>query len=173
MPNTYLDARANYPGQTGPTRDWHAIAAAEPVYRQEPWQIQANRLPVQLSGPARRPNTVVKQDPAIPLQRLPVSVRSSNQSPVQAGLGPQNSTWRLSDPATMDAQTNAVAGIPAGYLAGFPSGALPGMGLQGPGDNGAGCGRLGALPALGSMNTGMLLALGAIAGWAVYKFRKG
>lgn len=169
MPNTYLDNRANYPGQTGPTRDWHAIAAKEPVYRQEPWQIQANRLPVQLSGPARRPNTVVKQDPAIPLQRLPVTVRSSNQRPVEAGLGPQSSTWRVSDPAWSDAQNAAVAGLPGG--------ALPGMGLQGPGENGAGCtagmGRLGALPALGSMNTGMLLALGAIAGWAVYKLKKG
>ena len=173
MPNTYLDARSNYPGQTGPTRDWHAIAATEPVYRQEPWQIQANRLPVQLSGPAKRPYTHVQQAPAIPLQRLPVSVRSSNQSPVQAGLGPQNSTWRLSDPAWHDAASNAVAGLPGHIMGGMPGGALPGMGLQGPGDNGAGCGRLGALPAIGSMNTGMLLALGAIAGWAVYKFRKG
>jgi hypothetical protein len=164
MPNTYIDARQNYPGQTGPTRDWHAIAATEPVYRQEPWQIQANRLPVQLSGPAKRPRTQVQQAPAIPLQRLPVSVRSSNQSPVQAGLGPQNSTWRLSDPHTMDAQTNALAGL--------PSGALPGMGLQGPGENGAGCGRLGALPAFGSMNLGILALLGAVAGWAAWKYGK-
>jgi hypothetical protein len=162
MPNTYIDARSNYPGQTGPTRDWHAIAAGEPVYRQEPWQIQANRLPVNLMAAPRRPQTQVKQDPAIPLQRLPVTVRSSNQRPVEAGLGPQSSTWRVSDPAWADAQQNALAGLPA-------SSRGP-MGLQGPESTGAGCG---ALPPLGTMNTGMLILLGAIAGFGIWKLKKG
>jgi hypothetical protein len=170
MPNTYIDARGNYPGQTGPTRDWHAIAAKEPVYRQEPWQIQANRLPVSLAGAPKRPRTYLQQAPAIPLQRLPVSVRSSNQSPIEAGTGVQSSTWRVSDPAWQDAQQNAVAGLPATIMGGMPGGALPGMGLQGPQDTGAGCG---ALPSLSGMNISTLALLGAIAGWAVFKFRKG
>lgn len=151
---TYLDAQQNYPGKTGPSRDWHAIAATEPQYRAEPWQIQAQRVPVRMTMKASRPVTQVAQAPAINLKRLPVSVRSSNQSPIEAGQGQQASTWRLSDPGW-----DGVAG-----------GMLPGLGAD---DTGAGSTAApGAMATIGGLSMPVLVGIGIVAGLLAVHCRK-
>lgn len=96
---------------TGPSRDWGKITAAEPIWHEEPFQLNPQRIPVVLAT-KQRPITMQSPVVGIPLQRVPVMVRLSNQSPVEAGSGPQSTIWSMSDPGS----DGAVAGLGDNYL---------------------------------------------------------
>lgn len=96
---------------TGPSRDWNKITAAEPIWHEEPFQLNPQRIPVVLAT-KQRPITMKSPVVGIPLQRVPVMVRLSNQSPVEQGSGPQGSIWNMSDPGA----ENYLAGLGDGYL---------------------------------------------------------
>lgn len=137
-----LDPVLHHPMRTGPTRDMQAIAAREPVYRQERFQLQPKRLPVSLNANMKaRP--VARSGSGTPvrmsMKRLPVLVRQSNQRPLEAGEGTEAQRWGLSDPGAM--------------MPGMGGDALPGMGT---------------LPA----GSGMLLALGVAAGVGLYLLKR-
>jgi len=107
-----LDPVLHHPSRTGPSRDYKAIAAQEPVYRQEAFQIQPKRLPVSM-GANMRPRPLARSggnpDTNLPLFRIPVLVRKSNHRPQEAGESGDKGDWSLSDPSQ-------------------PSGMMPGMG---------------------------------------------
>lgn len=96
---------------TGPSRDWGKITAAEPIWHEEPFQLNPQRIPVVLAT-KQRPITMQSPVVGIPLQRVPVMVRLSNQSPIEAGSGPQSTIWSMSDPGS----DGAVAGLGDNYL---------------------------------------------------------
>ncbi len=97
MPYRTLDPITEGPSQTGPSRDWHAIAASEPVYRQETRDLQPKRLPVSLTT-TERPRTVKSPIVEMRLGRVPIMVRNSNQRPIEAGVSGDGSVWGVSDP---------------------------------------------------------------------------
>ena len=96
---------------TGPSRDWNKITSAEPIWHEEPFQLNPQRIPVVLAT-KQRPLTMQTPVVGIPLQRVPVMVRLSNQSPVEQGTGPQGSVWNMSDPGAH----NYLAGLGDTYL---------------------------------------------------------
>ncbi len=93
-----LDPVTEGPGVAGPSRDWHAIAAAEPVYRQEPHSMRGKRMPVQIAPGAVRPITHASPVVGMQLGRVPIMIRSSNQRPIEAGVSADGSVWSVSDP---------------------------------------------------------------------------
>jgi hypothetical protein len=110
-----LDPVLHHPLRTGPTRDSQRQSDAEPVYRQEPHCILPQRLPINMSSMMRTRPVAREgngQQRNIPLSRVPVIVRRSNQRPQEAGSGPDRSVMDLSDPSMLHA-----------------SSALPGMGF--------------------------------------------
>ncbi len=114
-----LDPVTEGPDVTGPSRDWHAITGKEPVYRQERFALKPQRLPVHLATKAR-PKTVQSPIVEMPLGRMPVMVRNSNQRPIEAGVSADGSVWGVSDPgrwhrhdSNLAADAAADAGIPA------------------------------------------------------------
>lgn len=90
-----LDPVSEGPG--GPSRDWHAIAAQEAVYRQEPHSMRGARMPVQI---ATTPRPITHATPVVGMKlgRVPIMVRSSNQRPIEAGVSADGSVWAVSDP---------------------------------------------------------------------------
>lgn len=143
--HSFLDPIADSPMASGPSVNMTAMTAAEPSWREESFNIQPKRMPISLK---LRPSVIahVPRQPDLGLSRVPVMVRSSNQRPVEAGLGPSASQWQVSDPGTM-----------------LPSGALPGMG---------GFQSSGALPGMGVFGTnlskGAVLGIGALAGCLLF-----
>lgn len=112
-----LDPVTEGPGVAGPSRDWHAIAAAEPVYRQEPHSMRGKRMPIQIAT-TPRPITHATPMVGMKLGRVPIMVRSSNQRPIEAGVSADGSVWGVSDPGNWhrhDSQlaADAPAGAPA------------------------------------------------------------
>ncbi len=97
---------------TGPSRDWGALAAAEPVYRQERFQIMPQRMPVSLKMQAR-PIVTEKPIPTLTPSRLPVLIRHSNQRPIEAGLSSDGSVWSVSDPGYYHRADSQLAADPA------------------------------------------------------------
>lgn len=94
---------------TGPSRDWKAIAAAEPTWHEEPFQLNPRSLPVVLAQKLR-PLVTPSPVSGISLQRIPVMVRQSNQRPIEEGTGQADSMWSMSDPA------QGVSGLGDQYL---------------------------------------------------------
>jgi len=97
-----LDPVLHHPSRTGPTRDLHAIAAIEPVYRQEVHYLKPGRLPVSMNASMRaRPKARSGGNPdtGFRLAKIPVLVRNSNQRPQEAGTGTDRSVMSLSDPS--------------------------------------------------------------------------
>lgn len=94
---------------TGPSRDWKAIAAAEPTWHEEPFQMNPRALPVMLATKLR-PLVTPSPVSGISLQRIPVMVRQSNQRPIEEGTGQADSMWSMSDPA------QGVSGLGDEYL---------------------------------------------------------
>lgn len=94
---------------TGPSRDYKALAAAEPTWHEEPFQINPRSMPVVL---AKKLRPLVTPTPVLGLnlQRIPVMVRQSNQRPVEEGTGQADSMWAMSDPA------QGVSGLGDEYL---------------------------------------------------------
>lgn len=111
MPIRSLDPVQEHPMNVGPSRDMHAIAKKEVRYREEPFQFEAQRLPVSLRR-RTRPVTVAPKSPTLPTGRANILIRNSNVSPVEDGTGVSGSQWRV----------NA--------LGADQSGALPGMGAE-------------------------------------------
>ncbi len=121
-----LDPVLHHPSRTGPSRDYKAIAALEPVYRQEAFQLLPKRLPVSMNAnlkprPWARPGN--SPDTHMPLFRIPVLVRQSNQRPQEAGTSNDRGNWSLSDPSHNPGQD--VAGA-SDMLPGMGEEALPG-----------------------------------------------
>ncbi len=149
-----LDPILSHPSRTGPSRDYKAIAAKEPIYRQEAFQIAPQRMPVSMNANLK-PRPLARSggnpDTNLPLFRVPVLVRSSNQRPQESGESSERGVWALSDPSQ-------------------PSGMMPGMGaadmLPGMGAD---------APAPTSMLSAKSLAIGValgLAAWCMIK-RKG
>jgi hypothetical protein len=92
-----LDPVSENPQFTGPTRDMKAITSKEAVYRQEPFQITPQRMPVRM---ATKERPVTHATPVVGLrpERIPVLVRASNGRPIEAGEGLSSGTWAVSDP---------------------------------------------------------------------------
>ncbi len=117
-----LDPVLHHPSRTGPSRDYKAIAAQEPVYREEAFQMMPRRLPVSMNSNLK-PRPVARSggnpDTNLPLFRIPVLIRRSNQRPQESGESAERGNWSLSDPSQ-----------PSGMMPGM-GGAdmLPGMGL--------------------------------------------
>jgi hypothetical protein len=117
-----LDPITEGPDATGPSRDWHAIAAKEPVYRQERFALRPQRLPVTLAT-KERPRTTKSPIVEMQLGRVPILVRNSNQRPIEAGVSADGSVWGVSDPgrwhrhdsnlAADGGGAEAPAGVPA------------------------------------------------------------
>ncbi len=101
--------------QVTPTRDMQAMTVGERQYREEPFQFNAQRLPVSLKR-RTRPATSKPRSPEIPWGKANIFIRNSNVSPVESGEGQTGTTWRVNDPAAMAAHQR--------------SGALPGMGAE-------------------------------------------
>lgn len=107
-----LDPVLHNPSRTGPSRDYKAIAAKEPQYRQEAFQMMPKRLHVDMSANMRpRPlaRSGTNPDTGLAMARIPVLIRQSNQRPQEAGESGERGNWSLSDPSQ-------------------PSGMMPGMG---------------------------------------------
>lgn len=150
---------------TEPSVNMDQLTAAEPRWREESFQITPQRKPVTLdTRNATRPVTTKSRITQMPLQRIPVMVRSSNQRPVEAGEGHQSESWRLSDPGALqhshlEDQAMVAHGI-------GPGGWMPGMGtLQDVDVADPTAKRTG-------LSVGMLVGLGVMAGLA-YVMLKG
>lgn len=106
-----LDPVSEGPG--GPSRDWHAIAASEAVYRQEPHTMRGARVPIQI---ATTPRPIVSATPVVGMKlgRVPIMVRSSNQRPIEAGVSADGSVWQVSDPGNWHRHDSLAADAPAG-----------------------------------------------------------
>ena len=115
MPYRTLDPITEGPSATGPSRDWHAIAASEPVYRQETRDLQPKRLPVSLTT-TERPRTTPSPMIEMKLGRVPVMVRNSNQRPIEAGVSADGSVWGVSDPGYYHRHDALAADAPAGTV---------------------------------------------------------
>lgn len=144
IPSSHLDPINDSPMATGPSVNMTAMTAAEPRWREESFNIQPKRMPISFK---LKPSvfTHKHRQPDMGIARVPVMVRSSNQRPVEAGLGPSASQWQMSDPGTM---------LPSGALpgmGGYASGALPGMG-----ENPTAVG--------GRLSVGAVLGIGALCG---------
>lgn len=138
-----LDPVLHAPQHTGATINMAKTTANEPQWRAEPFAIKPQRVPVNLVGnlkrqPRARSGTGHPASLNIPLARLPVLVRQSNQRPSEEGTGVQQSQWSVSDPAwhalegtrgmlpgMSDDGTGTTAAAPAGLV---PA-AVPGKGL--------------------------------------------
>jgi hypothetical protein len=99
-----LDPVLHAPDRTGPTRDMRALTRNEPVYRQEAFQIQPSRRAVSLNAnmqpkPISRSGTGHPASLGLPLKRVPVLIRQSNQRPMEEGTGNTASRWSISDPS--------------------------------------------------------------------------
>jgi hypothetical protein len=99
-----LDSVLHAPDRTGPTRDMRALTRNEPVYRQEAFQIQPSRRAVSLNAnmqpkPISRSGTGHPASLGLPLKRVPVLIRQSNQRPMEEGTGTTASRWNVSDPS--------------------------------------------------------------------------
>ncbi len=105
----YLDSVTDAPEFTGPSRDWAALAAKEPVYRQERFNIRPQRMPISFKM-TERPKVTNKPVVTINPSRVPILIRSSNNRPSEAGEGVSGSTWGISDPGQYDARTLAGMG---------------------------------------------------------------
>ena len=134
------------------------MTAQEPRWREESFNIQPQRMPVSFK---MKPSVIAHKprQPDLALARVPVMVRSSNQRPVEAGIGPSASQWQVSDPGQM----NPNGSVPSGALPGMggfsPSGALPGMGAD-------------VLAPAPKASVGMVILLGALAGCLAYSLTK-
>jgi hypothetical protein len=136
----HLDPVLHHPSRTGPTYDHAAAAAREPVYRQERFQMQPKRLPINLRAnmrPRPRARSGSGVTTGLRMARVPVLVRDSNNKPIEAGDGLEGSRWGVSDPSWHAIEQQA-----------HQSGALPGMGALG--------------------GSGKLVALGVAIGAAVW-----
>jgi hypothetical protein len=105
----HLDPVTDAPEFTGPSRDWAAITAKEPVYRQERFNIRPQRMPISFKM-TERPKVTTKPVVTINPSRVPILIRSSNNRPSEAGEGVSGSTWGVSDPGQYDARTLAGVG---------------------------------------------------------------
>lgn len=115
-----LDPVLHHPSKTGPTYDHAAAAAKEPVYRQERFQITPKRMPINLRAnmrPRPRARSGSGVQTGLSMRRVPVLVRDSNNRPIEAGEGVENSRWGVSDPSWHAVEQQALE-----------SSALPGMG---------------------------------------------
>ncbi len=111
-----LDPISEGPGVAGPSRDWHAIAAGEQVYRQEPHSMRGKRMPVKIAPGAVRPVTHSSPVVGMKLGRVPIMIRNSNQRPIEAGVSADGSVWNVSDPGYIHRHDSLAADAPAGTL---------------------------------------------------------
>ncbi len=151
--HSFLDPVNDSPMASGPSVNMPAMTASEPRWREESFSIQPKRLPVSIK---MKPSVIAHKprQPDLALSRVPVMVRSSNQRPVEAGLGPSASQWQVSDPN----QVQPSGAMPG--MGGFqPSGALPGMGTD-------------PFAARTGMSTTAVLGIGALAGCLLFMMTK-
>lgn len=92
----------------GPTID-PSEELSRPLFRQEPFQIEAHRGPgISLATKARpRTRKIVH---GIDQGMVPVMVRNSNSNPANAGQGDRTSDWRLSVPGMQQLADDATDG---------------------------------------------------------------
>ncbi len=130
-----LDPVQEHPMNVGPSRDMHAITKKEARYREEPFQFDAQRLPVSVRR-RTRPATVAHKHPALPTGRANILIRNSNISPVESGSGVAGGQWRVNALGAYD-QSGALPGMGADEEAGahptdvrgWSTGAMIGVGL--------------------------------------------
>jgi hypothetical protein len=99
-----LDPVLHAPQHTGATINMAKSTANEAQWRSEPFAIRPQRVPVRLTGnmkprPRARSGSGNPASLAIPMARIPVLVRQSNQRPTEEGTGNQGTRWSVSDPA--------------------------------------------------------------------------
>jgi hypothetical protein len=152
-PYRQLDAMTEGPDRMGPTRDHHALAAAEPTWiEQKRHDIRPGRMPVTLALQPARPQTLSGPTTLLKPGRLPVLIRASNVNPQASGRGNGHTSWSVSDPYWGTPQGRRMSQIAIGQ-----AGANQGV---------AG---LGALPfGLTGAQVGIAAAVGLL-GWMAYK----
>jgi hypothetical protein len=111
-PYRQLDAMTEGPDRMGPTRDQHALAAAETTYTQQwSYNMRPGRMPVTLQMQAARPVTSPIPTTTLRPGRLPVLIRQSNVNPQASGSGNGHTSWSVSDPYWSTAQGRRMSQI--------------------------------------------------------------